>query len=69
MENNISHTLITAIIGIAMAGMVAFEIDRRRKRLREVYNVLETEDRHVVGDLEHMVELGLLKPYTGETLA
>jgi hypothetical protein len=65
---NLSHT-VTTIFGVAMVGLIAFEIDRRRKRLREVYNVLETEDRHVVGDLEHMVELGLLKPYTGETLA
>jgi hypothetical protein len=62
---NLSHT-ITTIIGVAMVGLVAFEIDRRRKRLREVYNVLETEDRHVVGDLEQMVATGLLKPYMGE---
>jgi hypothetical protein len=62
---NISHT-ITTIFGIAMVGLVAFEIDRRRKKLREVYDVLETEDRQVVSDLEHMVATGLLKPYTGE---
>lgn len=65
---NISHT-ITTVLGIVMVGLVGYEINRRRKQLREVYDVLETEDKHVVGDLEHMVELGLLKPYVGEALA
>jgi hypothetical protein len=65
---NLSHT-ITTIIGVAMVGWIAFEIDRRRKKLREVYNVLESKDKHIIGDLEHMVELGLLKPYTGEAAA
>jgi hypothetical protein len=60
---------ITMLIGIAMAGWIAFEIDWRRKRLREVYNVLESKDKHITGDLEHMVELGQLKPYRGETEA
>lgn len=60
---------ITMLIGIAMAGWIAFEIDWRRKRLREVYNVLESKDKHITGDLEHMIELGQLKPYMGETEA
>lgn len=63
-----SH-LITTVIGVVMVGLVAFEINRRRKQLHEVYNVLETEDRQVVADLEHLVELGQLPPYIGETLA
>lgn len=66
--NNLSLP-VTMIIGVAMAGWIAFEIDWRRKRLREVYNVLESKDKHITGDLEHMVELGLLKPYTGEAEA
>lgn len=63
-----SH-LITTVIGVVMVGLVAFEINRRRKQLREVYDVLETEDKQVVADLEHLVELGLVSPYSGETLA
>jgi alpha-D-ribose 1-methylphosphonate 5-triphosphate diphosphatase PhnM len=65
---NVSHT-ITTVLGVVMVGLVTYEINRRRKQLREVYDVLETEDRQVVSDLEHMVATGLLKPYTGEAAA
>lgn len=65
---NVSHT-ITTVLGVVMVALVGYEINRRRKQLREVYDVLETEDRHVMADLERMVANGLLKPWTGEAAA
>ncbi|BBL74399.1 hypothetical protein [Methylomagnum ishizawai] len=52
---------LTATLAIAWFG---FEISRKRKRLRETYDVLDKDDRHICIALEQMVEDGKLKPWT-----
>ena len=46
-------------IGVAY---VAYEVDRRQKKLREIFYVLEGEDRAIFDQLEEMVRTGLLAP-------
>lgn len=63
--NQISEVL-TTVFGVILIGAIAYEVDRRRKRLREVYNVLDVEDKHVVAELDDMVASGLLQPLPAE---
>ena len=45
-----------------MIAAVGFEINRRRQKLREVYDVLDHETRHIAIQLEQMVDSEILKP-------
>lgn len=56
--------VLTTVFGIVLIGAIAFEIKRRRKHLRDLYNVLDEEDKHVVAELDEMVASGLLQPVT-----
>jgi hypothetical protein len=57
-----NHALTTAF-GIALLGALGFEVARRRRKLRDLYNVLDAEDKHVVAELDQMVASGQLRPY------
>jgi len=46
-------------IGVAY---VAYEVDRRQKKLREIFYVLEGEDRAIFDQLEEMVRTGEITP-------
>lgn len=54
---------LTTVFGIVLLGAIGYEITRRRKHLRELYNVLDQEDKHVVAELDRMVASGLLQPF------
>ncbi len=60
--NSVSE-IITSAFGIILLAAVGYELKQRRKRLRELYNVLDAEDKHVVADLDEMVKHGLITPY------
>jgi hypothetical protein len=55
--------VLTTVFGLVLIGAIAVEIRQRRKRLRELYNVLDAEDKQVVADLDQLVATGVLKPY------
>ena len=53
------------IAGVVLAVGVAYlvyEVDRRQKKLRDVFYVLEGEDAAIFDQLEEMVRTGLLAP-------
>jgi hypothetical protein len=50
-------------------GYLVYEIDRRRRKLHEVFDVLDADDAQITAGLEDMVANGQLRPYTGATLA
>ena len=50
-------------------GYLVYEIDRRRRKLHDVFDVLDADDALLTEKLEEMVESGELQPYTGATLA
>lgn len=54
--------ILTTVFGVVLVGAIAYEIKRRRKHLRELYNVLDEEDKDVVAELDRMVAAGLLQP-------
>ena len=59
-----------AIFMSALAlGYLVYEIDRRRRKLHDVFDVLDADDAHITERLEDMVASGELQPYTGATLA
>jgi cytosine/uracil/thiamine/allantoin permease len=66
--NQISEA-VTAVFGVVMIAAVAFEIRRRRQKLRDLYDVLGAEEKHVAAELEAMIAAGAIHPHTEEMLA
>ena len=58
---------VTVLFAAAVIAAMGYEINRRRKKLREVYDVLDAETKHIAASLENMVSEGTLKPYAGDT--
>ena len=59
-----------AILMSALAlGYMVYEIDRRRRKLHEVFDVLDADDAQITAGLEDMVASGELRTYAGATLA
>lgn len=56
-------TLLTTTLSAIVLSVMAIEIKRRKKKLRELYDVLDHEHRHVVHQLDKMVEQGELKRF------
>ena len=61
--------ILTMLMGALALGYVVYEIERRRRKLHDVWDVLDEEDALLTERLEAMVESGELQPYTGATLA
>jgi hypothetical protein len=59
-----------AIFMSALAvGYMVYEIDRRRRKLHDVFDVLGGEDAAMTEGLVNMIRNGELQPYTGDALA
>ena len=61
--------IISLVMGALALGYVVYEIERRRRKLHDLWDVLDEEDALLTGALEDMVESGELQPYAGATLA
>jgi len=61
--------ILTLLMGALAVGYVVYEIERRRRKLHDIWDVLDEEDALLTAQLEDMVERGELQPYTGATLA
>jgi hypothetical protein len=61
--------ILTMVMGALAVGYVVYEIERRRRKLHDIWDVLDEEDALLTEKLEEMVESGELQPYTGATLA
>ena len=63
-------TDFVAIFMSALAlGYMIYEIDRRQRKLHEVFDVLDADDARITAKLEDMVASGELRPYAGARLA
>jgi hypothetical protein len=59
-----------AILMSALAlGYMVYEIDRRRRKLHEIFDVLDADDAQITARLEDMVASGELRPHVGAMLA
>ena len=61
--------ILTLLMGALAVGYVVYEIERRRRKLHDIWDVLDSEDAILTERLEDMVESGELRPYAGATLA
>ena len=50
-------------------GDMVYEIERRRRKLHDLWDVLGGEDAELTAGLVEMVQAGELRPYAGATLA
>ena len=61
--------VISLVLGALAVAYLVYEIDRRQRKLHELWDVLDGEDAIITNTLEDMVERGELLPYAGATLA
>lgn len=54
-------TMILAALGVLYFG---YEVEQRRHKLRQVFNVFDRQESDIAVMLEEMVESGMLRPYT-----
>jgi hypothetical protein len=56
-------TDVTAAVGTAaVVAYLFYEIARRQKKLRDLINVLDDQDRQLTEELEELVRIGRLRP-------
>jgi hypothetical protein len=61
--------VISLLLGALALGYLVYEIDRRQRKLHEIWDVLDGEDAIITNSLEDMVEKGELRPFAGAVLA
>jgi hypothetical protein len=61
--------VVSLVLGALALGYLVYEIDRRQRKLHDIWDVLDGEDAIITDILEDMVEKGELQPYAGATLA
>jgi hypothetical protein len=60
---NEEFPIIPAFIGTCLALYLGYEINRRRNKLRKVFNTFDKQESKIADALEHMVQSGQLRPY------
>jgi hypothetical protein len=55
--------VLPLLIGACLLLYLGYEVDRRRHKLREVFNVFDKTESKIAQGLETLVESGQLKPY------
>jgi hypothetical protein len=60
---NEEFPILPAFVGSCLALLLGYEINRRRNKLRKVFNTFDRQESKIADALEHMVESGQLKPY------
>jgi hypothetical protein len=61
--------VISLVLGALALGYLVYEIDRRQRKLHEIWDVLDGEDAIITDSLEDMVEKGELRAFAGAALA
>ena len=55
--------ILPVVVGTCLALFLGYEINRRRNKLRKVFNMFDRQESKIADALEHMVESGQLRPY------
>jgi hypothetical protein len=61
--------VVSLVLGVLAIGYLVYEIDRRQRKLHDIWDVLDGEDAVLTAALEDMVERGELQPFAGTALA
>ena len=56
--------VLAGVAGIVAVAYVGFELKRRQRRLRALFNVLEGAEAALTRELSDLVESGALRPYS-----
>jgi hypothetical protein len=60
---------VSVVLGALALAYLVYEIDRRKRKLRDLFHVLDGEEADISADLLSMVESGELQPYSREVRA
>lgn len=60
---NEEFPVLPAVVGTGLALYLGYEINRRRHKLRKVFNVFDKQESRIADALESLVESGQLRPY------
>ncbi len=55
---------ISVVLGALALAYLVYEIDRRKRKLRDLFHVLGSEEADISADLMSMVDSGELQPYS-----
>lgn len=55
--------VVSVVLGALALGYLIYEIDRRKRKLSDLFYVLDSEDADISAELIGMVERGELRPY------
>ena len=61
--------VMSLVLSALALGYLVYEIDRRQRKLHDIWDVLDGEDAVITDTLEDMVEKGELRPFAGAALA
>jgi len=56
--------VVSVVLGALALGYLIYEIDRRKRKLRDLFYVLDSEDADLSAELMGMVDRGELQPYS-----
>jgi hypothetical protein len=56
--------VLAAVAGAAAVTYLGFELSRRQRKLRELFNVLDGADASLTHELSSLVDSGALRPYS-----
>lgn len=56
--------VVAGVATAAAVGYMIYEVDRRQRKLRDLFYVLDGDDRAVFDQLEEMVRTGQLTPHS-----
>jgi hypothetical protein len=56
--------IVSVVLGALAVAYLAYEIDRRKRKLRDLFHVLGSEEADISAELTDMVESGELQPYS-----
>ena len=60
---------LAIFMGALALGYLVYEVDRRRRKSHDVFDVLDADDARLTERLEDIVASGELQPYAGTMLA
>jgi len=56
--------VLAGVAGVFVVAYMGFELSRRQRRLRALFNVLDGADATLTGELSDLVDSGALRPYS-----
>ena len=55
--------ILPLVIASCLGLYLGYEINRRRNKLRKIFNTFDKQESKIAQALEHLVETGQLRPY------